>query len=109
MNPFDPPRLSSDGEACVRGRQRCPRAGEGGIMRGATRKRQVVSRVLTIAATCAFIASAVAVLTPGAGASPIANGKISFNRIDVALDVGSAFTIDPDGSNEAKVQSDGDI
>jgi Tol biopolymer transport system component len=78
-------------------------------MKGAIRRPRVTSRVLTIAATCAFIASAVAVLTPGAGASPIANGKISFNRIDVALDVSSAFTIDPDGSNEAMVQSDGDI
>jgi Tol biopolymer transport system component len=50
-----------------------------------------------------------AALAPAGATTTVTNGKISFNRADVALDVSTAFTIDPDGSHESKVQSDGDV
>ena len=46
---------------------------------------------------------------PAGATTTVANGKISFNRIDLSLDTSSAFTINPDGSQEAKVQSEGDV
>jgi TolB protein len=63
-------------------------------------------RILTM---CALVGGAVGILPFEAGASTPTNGKIAFNRYDVTADVGTAFTIDPDGSQEAMVGSNGDV
>jgi len=77
-------------------------------MERVARERRKSRRICMIVTVSALVLGIPAALAP-AGATTVTNGKISFNRIDVALDVGSAFTIDPDGSNESMVQSDGDI
>ncbi len=73
------------------------------------RERRTPRRMFSILAMSALIVGTVTALTPGAGATAITNGKISFNRIDVSLDSSSAFTINPDGSQESQVQSEGDV
>jgi Tol biopolymer transport system component len=60
-------------------------------------------------AVSALVVGALAVFVPAGATATVTNGKISFNRSDLTLDVGAAFTINPDGSQEAKVQSDGDF
>jgi len=73
-----------------------------------SRERRTPRRVVSILAIAALLVGMLAVTMP-AGATTVVNGKISFNRSDPALDVSSAFTINPDGSQESKIQSEGDV
>ena len=79
-------------------------------MARSTRERQHPRRTVSILALSAVLVGMLAVSEPAGATTTIVNGKISFNRADLSLDTSrGAFTIDPDGSRESKVLSDGDV
>ena len=71
---------------------------------------QTVAPAVTPSPVALASSTPAATSRPSTAATPLSavNGKIAFVRYDTKADMGAAFTIDPDGSREAKIGS-GDV
>lgn len=63
---------------------------EGGLMALDTDRHRTSRHLFSILAASALVFGVLALIAPAGEASTVTNGKISFGRIDVALDVSPA-------------------